>query len=177
MSELPPTPFADTIGDMLPILVSAHIQSVLEIKELEGFWQTKVVFELSWYDQRLVMQNLKDDDDRNILADEERQLIWFPKIIFANNGEALRMVLDDKASIIVKREGEARPNELTALNAAELFKGQENPFHYSRTYSTKFECDFNLRYYPFDTQECVMVLKVLNSQRDELNLTGKYEFN
>ena len=172
MSELPPTPFADTIGDMLPILVSAHIQSVLEIKELEGFWQTKVVFELSWYDQRLVMQNLKDDDDRNILADEERQLIWFPKIIFANNGEALRMVLDDKASIIVKREGEARPNELTALNAAELFKGQENPFHYSRTYSTKFECDFNLRYYPFDTQECVMVLRVLNSQRDELNLTA-----
>ena len=52
MSELPPTPFADTIGDMLPILVSAHIQSVLEIKELEGFWQTKVVFELSWYDMK-----------------------------------------------------------------------------------------------------------------------------
>ena len=129
------------------------------MKELEGLWQTKVVFELFWFDQRLLMQNLKLDDGLNILADEERKLIWFPEIIFGNNDEVLRMVLDDKASIIVEREGKGHPNELTALTAAELFYGHENPFHYSRTYSTKFECNFNLRSYPFDTQECVMDLK------------------
>ena len=157
---------------MLPIFVSAEIQNVLELKELEGFWQTKVVFDLSWFDQRLFMQNLKHDDGLNILADEERQLIWFPEIIFGNNDEASRMVLDEKASIIVRREGEGKPNELTALTAAEIFLGHENPFHYRRTYSTKFECKFNLRSYPFDTQECLMDLRVPSSQTDEVNLTA-----
>ena len=171
-SELPPTPYTETVGDMLPILVSADIQNVLELKELEGFWQTKVVFDLLWFDQRLLMQNLKHDDGLNILADEERQLIWFPEIIFGNNDDVLRMVLDEKASIIVKREGEGYPNELTALTAAELFHGYDNPFYYSRTYSEKFECNFNLRSYPFDTQECVMELKVPSSQTDEVNLTA-----
>ena len=106
---------------MLPIFVSAEIQNVLELKELEGFWQTKVVFDLSWFDQRLFMQNLKHDDGLNILADEERQLIWFPKIIFANNDEVLRMVLDDKASIIVKREGEAHPSARVYASCARIF--------------------------------------------------------
>ena len=168
----PPTPYSETEGDMLPILVSADIQNVLELKELEGFWQIKVVLDLLWFDQRLLMQNLKKDNDLNILADEEKQLIWFPEIIFGNNDEVLRMMLDEKAAIIVRREGQGHPNELTALTAAELYKGHENPIHYSRTYSTKFECNFNLRYFPFDTQECTMELKVPRSQKDEVNLTA-----
>ena len=119
--ELPPKPHTKTNGDRLPILISADIQNVLELKELEGFWQTKVVFDLVWFDQRLLMQNLKHDDGLNILADEERKLIWFPEIIFGNNDEVLRMVLDEKASIIENREGAGIPNELTALTGAEVF--------------------------------------------------------
>ena len=172
---MPPTPYTETVGDKLPVLISADIQNVLELKELEGFWQTKVVFDLLWFDQRLLMQNLKHDDGLNILADEERQLIWFPEIIFGNNDEVLRMVLDEKASIIVKREGEGFPNDLTALTGAEVFYGYDNPFLYSRTYSTKFECNFNLKSFPFDTQECVMDLKVPSSQKGDLNITA-YKF-
>ena len=170
--ELPPTPYTETVGDRLPILVSADIQNVLELKELEGFWQTKVVFQLLWFDQRLLMQNLKEDDDLNILADEERQLIWFPEIIFGNNDEVLRMVLDENASIIVKRESVGYPNDLDALVGAEVFYGSHNPFSYSRTYSTKFECNFNLKSFPFDTQECVMDLRVPSSQFAKINITA-----
>jgi len=170
--ELPPTPYEETVGDKLPILISADIQNVLELKELEGFWQTKVVFDLLWFDQRLLMQNLKEDDHFNILADEERQLIWFPEIIFGNNDEVKRMVLDKKADIIVKREGVGYENDLSDLTAAELFDGFDNPFLYSRTYSTKFECDFNLKSYPFDTQECVIILKVPKAQLGDINITA-----
>ena len=168
--ELPPTSYDEIDGDKLPLLISADIQNVLELKELEGFWQPKVVFELLWFDQRLLMQNLKHKDNLNILADEERQLIWFPEIIFGNNDEVSRMALDDKSSIIVKREGDGFPNDFTDLVAAELFYGYDNPFLYSRTYATKFECNYNLRTYPFDTQECIMELKVPDSQR--VNITA-----
>ena len=118
---MPATPYTETVGDKLPVLISADKQNVLELKELDGFWQTKVVFDLLWFDQRLLMQNLKHDDGLNILGDEERQLIWFSEIIFGNNDEVFRMVLDEKASIIVKREGEGFPNDLTALTGAEVF--------------------------------------------------------
>ena len=167
---MPPTPYTENDGEKLPVLISADIQNVLELKELEGFWQTKVVFEMLWFDQRLWMQNLKHDDNLNILADEERQLIWFPEIIFGNNDEVSRMALDHKSSIIVKRERDGFPNDFTDLVAAELFYGYDNPFLYSRTYATKFECNFDLRSYPFDTQECVMELKVPNAQK--LNITA-----
>ena len=101
--ELPPKPYKQAAGKSLPVLISANIQNVLELKELEGYWQTKVIFTLLWFDQLLLMQNLKHDEGLNLLADEERQTIWFPEIIFGNNDEVLRMVLDEKASIIVKR--------------------------------------------------------------------------
>ena len=53
------------------------------------------------------------------------------KSFLANNDEVLRMVLDEKASIIVKRDGDGFPNHFTDIVGAELFHGHENPFQYS----------------------------------------------
>ena len=85
--ELSTKPYKQAAGKSL---ISANIQNVLELKELEGYWQTKVIFTLPWFDQRLLMQNLNHDEGLNVLADEERQTIWFPEIIFGNNYEVLR---------------------------------------------------------------------------------------
>ena len=149
----------------LSVNITAKVSNVLEVKELEGFWQSKVTFELEWFDSRLEMQNLKVNENFNLLADEERNSIWFPEIIFGNNDNVERIVLDNKALLIVHREGESWLSPYEDNKTAELFAGSENPFFYSRTYSTKFECDFQLQSYPFDTQECTMELVVPSSQR------------
>ena len=149
----------------LSVNITAKVNNVLEIKELEGFWQSKVTFELQWLDSRLEMQNLKDNENFNLLADEERNSIWFPEIIFGNNDNVERIVLDSKALLIVQSKGESWLTPYADISSAELFDGSENPFFYSRTYSTKFECDFQLQSYPFDTQECTMELIVPSSQR------------
>ena len=149
----------------LLVNITAKVSNVLEIKELEGFWQSKVAFELEWFDSRLEMQNLKVNDNFNLLADEERNSIWFPEIIFGNNDNVERIVLDSKALLIVHREGESWLSPYEDNKTAEIFAGSSNPFFYSRTYSTKFECDFQLQSYPFDTQECTMELVVPSSQR------------
>ena len=171
INELTPRPYNEVDGHKLPVLISADIQNILHLEEIEGLWQPKVVFTLRWFDKRLLFQNLKNRDNLNILVDEEKELIWFPEIVFSNIDNTLsRMLLDEKSSIIVKREGEGFPNDFTDFVAAELFHGYENPFLYSGTYSTKFECEFDLRSYPFDTQECLMELKGPDSQR--VNLTA-----
>ena len=157
--------------------ITAKISNVLEIKELEGFWQSKVTFELAWFDSRLEMQNLKVNENFNLLADEERSSIWFPEIIFGNNDNVERIVLDSKALLIVHREGEAWLSPYEDKSTAEIYSGAENPFFYSRTYSTKFECDFQLQSYPFDTQECTMELVVPSSQRFDYYFSVIHMYN
>ena len=131
--------------------------ALISIKELDGIWQSKVQFEITWHDQRLFMQNLKDNDNLNILTEEERPEIWIPEVIFANNDLSERMELDDNALLIVnKEEAEGFPSTPRELDAAEVFLGELNPI----LYATKFDCSFNLRSYPFDTQECMMQLVV-----------------
>lgn len=153
--------------------VSATILNVLDMKELEGFWQVKVTFDLRWIDSRLQMQNLKENDNLNVLADEERSSIWFPEIVFGNNDNVERMVLDAKGVLIVRKEGEGEASAEYDIISAEVFEGFENPFFYSRTYSTKFECDYQLQSYPFDTQECTMDLDVPSSQRAKVEVRGQ----
>ena len=46
--------------------------------ELGGSWQPKVILYKYWYDERLEYQNLKEDDNLNILTEEERDAIWLP---------------------------------------------------------------------------------------------------
>ena len=58
---------------------------------LEGIWQTKVTFEMTWLDPRLQLQNLKHNDNMNILAQEERDSVRFPDIIFENTDTVERM--------------------------------------------------------------------------------------
>ena len=146
-----------------PVKVNATISDVLKMGVLEGIWQNKVTFEVTWVDPRLELQNLKHNDNLNILAREERDSVWFPNIIFGNTDAVERMVMDDNATLIVRREGSGTPSSVKNEIKSEIFKGEENPFFYSRTYSIKFECDFQLQSYPFDTQECSMELEVPTS--------------
>ena len=119
------------------------------------------------------MQNLKDNSNLNVLTQEEQSEIWIPVVIFENNDESERLVVDNNALIIVKKvEEEGFSASSKELNAAEVFLGDINPLIYRRTFSTKFDCSFNLRYYPFDTQECVMHLKVPMYYEDIVELVA-----
>ena len=54
------------------------------MKELSGSWRPKVLFKMLWNDDRLEYQNLKDDDNLNILTEEERNEIWLPSGFLGN---------------------------------------------------------------------------------------------
>ena len=157
-------------------MISTSILNVLELKELDGIWKPKVIFQMEWFDSRLIMQNLKDDIQLNVLATEERQDPWFPVVVFRNNKESERFVLDKKASLVVRKEGEGYENDIKDLDAAELYYGEDNPFVYDRVYSIELECDFNLRSYPFDTQECFIELGVPFALKHKVELEGKHIF-
>ena len=83
---------------------------------------------MEWFDSRLIMQNLKEDIQLNVLADEERQDPWFPVVVFRNNKESERFVLDKKASLVVRKEGEGIENT-SLIYLMKKERNEENDRH------------------------------------------------
>ena len=63
----------------------------------------------------------------------------------------------------IERLGNATPSGIQDLYNNHMFSGEENVLRLSRTFTTEFICNYELRDYPFDTQVCTMVfvMKVL----------------
>ena len=56
--------------------------------------------------------------------------------------------------VVVERNKNGTPAGLETLDETELFKGDENSLVMFQTYTHKFQCIFDLKKYPFDTQTC-----------------------
>ena len=70
---------------------------------------------------------------------------------------------DEKSFMTIERLGNATPSGIQDLYNNHMFSGEENLLRLSRTFTTEFICNYELRNYPFDTQVCTMVfvMKVL----------------
>ena len=147
--------------------------NILDVQELDGIWHPKFILKMEWFDLRIQMQNLKDDMQLNVLAIEERNAPWVPIVIFNNHKDRKRLLLDENTALVVRKEGNATYNDQEDLEPAEVFRGDENPFVYERSYSLDLECDFDLRNYPFDTQECFIELGVPFALRTKVELNAE----
>ena len=73
---------------------------------------------------------------------------------------------DEKSFMTIERLGNSTPSGIQDLYNNHLFSGEENLLRLSRTFTTEFICNYELRNYPFDTQVCTMVfvMKVLTAK-------------
>ena len=139
----------------LPVEVSSQVWKILDIKEVEQL--TKIQFELSlkWFDARLEYYNLKDDENMNELLYEEKQKLWVPSIIFQNTESQLTTQNDVKSSMTVFKIKNGTFNTDGLLSEdIDIYEGKDNPIIMSRVYDIEFLCDFQMQWYPFDTQTC-----------------------
>ena len=81
---------------------------------------------------------------------KEKQQIWIPSITFLNTADQERSLRDNKSQVTVKREGQLQHSGVDKLN--NIYSGAENTLKITRVYSTKWLCDYNMLWYPFDTQ-------------------------
>ena len=144
--------------------------NILDVKELDGIWCPKFILQMEWFDSRIKMQSLNEDMQLNVLVSKERNDPWLPIVIFNNHNKRKRLLLDDNTSLVVRKEGNGSRNSYEDLERAWVFNGEENPFVYERSYSIDLECDFDLRNYPFDTQECLIELGVPFALKSKVEL-------
>ena len=57
-----------------------------------------------------------------------------------------------RTALTIRREGNFTSSNVEVLDEIEIFAGAENRLTLSQTYTKSFQCVYNLKSYPFDTQ-------------------------
>ena len=155
---------------------------VQEIQEVAQFLKLKFRISLQWMDARVRYYNIKTDEALNSLSLEEQLALWTPTIVFWNTEKQLKSVNDEESFASIKRSGKGSIIGREVNEDIEVFKGSENNVTLSRVYSIEFFCEYQMQWYPFDLQTCLMELildGVLDNYADllpgTLEFTGKKE--
>lgn len=123
---------------------------------------------LKWYDPRLIFRDLKADETFNDLSDDNKMIIWSPKVEVPNAlGPVKGQLNDDSTSVILLKEDEENlPEDFSLSQEARLFSGEKNAVLLRRKFSQDHACNFNLFYYPFDTQVCNLRFELRDKSED-----------
>ena len=158
IKELSPPPENGKMNHTLD--VSITIDNILEIDEVNGEFVTKYTVTRSWFDRRLVYQNLKKDLSLNTLAQVTTQTLWRPALVFQNIASKKDVEDTDFHEIwSVQKNMNHKHNytgDISQPNNVHLFKGSDHQQIMISQYTVKWMCQFDMRWYPFDTQICSM---------------------
>ena len=104
-------------------------------------------------------------------------MLWVPVVTYLNTAGQERTSRDNKSRVEVVREG-SYTTSLEGHKNVYLYSGAENTLKISRVYSTEWLCDYNMLYYPFDTQKCPLELSFnedLETSNSVLRLVEGFE--
>ena len=107
---------------------------------------------LEWSENRATYLTLKQKSSLNALSDNDIQLLWLPVVIYDNTDQKESTKLGEWSTrVTVAREGDLTRSEEDVMDEIEIFKGDENKLTMNQTYTKKFQCQYQLHRYPFDT--------------------------
>ena len=147
------------------------ILSVLDITEVDNTITLQIEMKLTWLDGRVTMYNLKLDKDLNTLTEEFRNNIWIPEVVFFNTQKKLKSQNDEDAFTIITRQGRYQGSPRSQIENALYFKGADNPITISRVYDSEFLCEYDMAMFPFDTQECSIILTMKGNTNKFVKMT------
>ncbi len=175
----------------LPISVAMTIHSFASVDTVNLKFTADFTLILSWNDRRLSFSNLNLASEMNVIGEDVFGNIWTPQMAFSNVLGSYQVVADDQAEVILMRNRSSSPKisgldseiegmwykscldlvtekgtqsdtNCPLLHADLKYIGEDNPIQFSRQYYMDFTCDFDLLYYPFDTQVCAIAIKIQN---------------
>ena len=143
----------------LLINISINVNKIIEINENEGFFTAKMTLFCKWRNSQLTYQNLKRNPIKNELSTDDIERMWKPYFVFENirhNDDYKRTNEKDFMTIIPGQEFHFELSDKTNFRNTRLFRGDENFIDFHQQSTTRWICDFDMRWYPFDNQICTM---------------------
>ena len=145
----------------------SHNNLSVGLDEINSVYEAQFTLIMSWYDKRLVFNNLNSLTEKNSLSKNEREKLWFPKVVFENTNDKLQTVMDDITTTNIKSFNitSFKFADKTVHEAVKQYSGKENLLIMSKFYNIRFHCEFQMQWYPFDLQVCQVIF---GSQKDQL---------
>ena len=160
---------------MLELNMSVDVVDILLINEVKGYFRTRFVLLREWLDPQLTYRDLKKDSRLNLLSPTEQETVWFPEVIFENvasDEDWMEIVLSKEYNIVRNIEDDdIDPVGVTAIDNTFMFSGEENSHFLTKEFTILWICNFNMMWYPFDTQTCAMQFKIVNKFADLVDLS------
>ena len=154
-----PPPHNEASADT-EVVVGMNLETIMDINEVDGYFQVQFYLKMKWFDSRLRFKNLKDEIDLNSFLPSENTEIWVPELIFENTEEKPSTSTDDKSTIKVDKLGKFKLSDIAENQNIQYFAGSENPISTSRFYNQRFICDYQMAWYPFDIQRCRLTMSM-----------------
>ena len=81
--------------------------------------------EAAWIDPRLEFNNLRKGQNKNILSPEQKQKLWLPTLIFANNRQKMKADFDDDSigKIVLVENASYKLSPLHTMKRTRIFIG------------------------------------------------------
>ena len=95
---------------------------------------------------------MKINLNMNTLTSKDKGMIWVPKLVFTNTEKKDITQNDYKAFAVARRDSAFKYSDDSVKYNNFVFDGAKNPFVMSRVYDVDWICDYDMRWYPFDTQ-------------------------
>ena len=138
----------------VPVNISIMLLKIVDMEEVKHSidFQFKIILE--WKENRAVYHNLKTETSLNALSDEDISSLWLPYVIYDNTDMKEAVQLEDglRTTVVVSRDGPFVRSGVEEVDEIEIFKGNDNTLTMRQTYTKRFQCKYELHYYPFDKQ-------------------------
>nr|XP_053643778.1 gamma-aminobutyric acid receptor subunit beta-like [Cherax quadricarinatus] len=160
----PPKNVGDPSKPLQPNLIFNFLR-FLKIEDVEETINLEFIVNIEWRDSRLTYTNLREDIHANKLSKIETESIWKPKLKFPNVKDGKLQKLEE--IFYIQKNNDSLTSNFNAVNMDVTYMGASAVIIQREHYSGSFVCDFNVFYYPFDVQQC-SVLVQLSSVNEEL---------
>ena len=171
--NVPPVPVDNKANGVVNLSVSIDILKLVDIDEEDFTIEIQFSILLQWVEDRATYQNLKEKRSLNALTQKDIELLWLPEVIYENTDQKestrLGVQWEWKTTVVVERNKSGTPAGLESVDETKIFKGEENSLLMFQTYTHDFQCIFDLKKYPFDTQTCY--IKMAMGPLDEESVT------
>ena len=155
---------------ILDLYVNFTVVKLFDINEEKFNFDLLHIVDVEWYDKYLYFEFLKPSKEANTLTKTALSKIWVPDVMVSYVEDIV--TAEDPAVHIVKSQ--AQPELLSGLedvSVREFYSGADHSLNLRRQSRNKFSCSFDkMKDYPFDTQNCsiLLYLPVKDSERARL---------
>lgn len=158
-------------SDIFPIKIRFRVISFDQIDTVNMKIGITAEIHSTWKDSRLIFTNLVAGP--NYVPAKTIERLWHPRdILIHENAVVGSMRRDSALRILIHHTGHSLPPNICNTIEDVVFSGRETSLEMVERFKVEYNCDFDLLKFPFDHQNCEIVIKMAVEKGSNFSLVG-----